>query len=120
MIDPNCTIKGTHRHTKSNALEPIAHARSTPGPWLLELKNSQPGEPCGRSLVSYNVTGTDQNGYRGSVANGQDCEHIAGIDKDEMRANAHLIAAAPDMLAELKAQVARLLKIIAKAEGREA
>jgi hypothetical protein len=41
--------------------------------------------------------------YRGSVVTVHEAEHIGGITADERDANAHLIAAAPDMLAALKA-----------------
>ena len=37
--------------------------------------------------------------YRGDVTRLQSCEHIDGIDSAEMTANAHLIAAAPDLYA---------------------
>ena len=46
--------------------------------------------------------------YRGMIARLQSAEHIDGIAKDEMTANAHLIAAAPDM-ADVLAEVAASL-----------
>jgi hypothetical protein len=70
----------------------------TPGPWVLEIRKGL-GEACRDATVA--EIGTPGK-YRGNVAYLQSAEHIDGIAKDELIANARLIAAAPDMLAALR------------------
>jgi hypothetical protein len=68
----------------------------TPAPWVLKIRP-------GHHDDNVTVAEIEVNGkYRGGIARLQSAEHIDGIAKDELIANARLIAAAPDMLAALK------------------
>lgn len=101
--------------------------KHTPGPWRL-------GKDYGAVVADHSTTERPDSGHA-------DVEHYGGhlvCESVALKANAHLIAAAPDMLLELKglenyleiglktstspktdAKVAaRLRAIIAKAEGR--
>lgn len=102
--------------------------KHTPGPWVVEPTIIE------HPSAAY-VTPDRQDGrpYGGPICTLQDCEHIGGITVDECKANARLIAAAPDMLEALEALLGavppHVLKkwpnitkkaraAIAKAEGR--
>jgi hypothetical protein len=70
----------------------------TPGPWVLTIKPAEHD-------ADFTVAEIEQPRavkYRGAVTRLQSAEHIDGIGKDELIANARLIAAAPDMLEALK------------------
>lgn len=69
----------------------------TPGPWVLEKQIGTNGLDCGWEVLQQWV-----DGYRGAVCHVTDAENIDGITRDERDANAHLIAAAPYLLAALQ------------------
>ena len=72
-------------------------SKHTPAPWVLEIFQVE-------NYGDLTAAEIGENGrYRGKIARLQSAEHIDGIAKDELIANAHLIAAAPDMLEALKA-----------------
>lgn len=76
----------------------MAQEQHTPGPW--EARGAmQHGE-----VLFWDIEPKSTGKYRGSVATVHQAEHIEGITADERDANAKLIAAAPDMLAALKAE----------------
>jgi hypothetical protein len=69
----------------------------TPGPWVLEIRKG-----LGDASREFTVAEIWASGpYRGCISYMQSAEHIDGIGKEELVANARLIAAAPDMLAAL-------------------
>lgn len=68
----------------------------TPGPWA--IKAARGGKP---EWMFLSIEDTAL-GYRGDVATCSPAENINGITRKECLANAHLIAAAPDMLDVLK------------------
>jgi hypothetical protein len=71
--------------------------KHTPGPWAITEKRLTNG-------ATLNVwSPPDQDGYRYVVARVD-----AGVEPGEGDANAHLIAAAPDLLAALKSAVAEI------------
>ena len=70
----------------------------TPAPWVLKI-SSTIVEKTEHATAEIGTPGM----YRGKVAYMQSAEHIDGIGKDELIANARLIAAAPAMLEALKA-----------------
>jgi hypothetical protein len=70
----------------------------TPAPWVLTISSGMV-EKTEHTIAEIGTTGS----YRGAVTRLQSAEHIDGIGKDELIANARLIAAAPDMLEALKA-----------------
>ena len=97
--------------------------KHTPGPWVAKIRDTH----IPNCVAAYIET---RGEYRGDVAMLQSCENIGGITQDETRANAHLIAAAPDLLeALLEARayvpehhgpaVHKIRAAIAKAEGLE-
>lgn len=98
--------------------------KHTPAPWVLEIRNGL-GNACREATVA--EIGTSGK-YRGGIAYAQSAEHIDGICKDELIANARLIAAAPDLLdacrmllasaQDHQTGVAEAETAIAKAEGR--
>jgi len=100
----------------------------TPAPWVLTIRPSF-GAACPDATVAeINLSLERGQAYRGSIAYMQSAEHIDGIGKDELVANARLIAAAPDMLEALKlllssahdyqSGITEARAAIAKAEGR--
>lgn len=62
--------------------------KHTPGPWEARQFVIN-GHLCAEVLPAV-------GGYRGEIAYAQDAEHVDGITKAELAANARLIAAAPD------------------------
>lgn len=69
----------------------------TPGHWRLLVEQSyRPG--C--TVATIEQDGEDLP-YRGMIARLQSAEHIDGITGEELTANAHLIAAAPELYAAL-------------------
>ena len=98
----------------------------TKGPWALLVEQSYRPE-C--TVATIEQAGEDLP-YRGMIARLQSAEHIDGIDGAELTANAHLIAAAPDMYAALEMaqlwlsvdgrfDMQGINAAIAKAEGRD-
>ena len=67
----------------------------TPGPWVASEETTHDAKDA---LLSCFEVGTDGY-YRGSVCSIQSADHIRGISRAEARANAQLIAAAPDLKA---------------------
>lgn len=79
-------------------------AQHTPGPWAAYCNDLSEGElrPVGDSGVRYWDVNPDQSErYRGAICNVHAAEHIGGISLAERDANAHLIAAAPELFNEL-------------------
>jgi hypothetical protein len=73
-------------------------SKHTPAPWVLKIR---PG--MGEASQDATVAEIETAGkYRGGIAYMQSAEHIEGIGREELIANARLIAAAPAMLAALK------------------
>lgn len=70
----------------------------TKGPWALLVEQSYRPE-C--TVATIEQAGEDLP-YRGMIARLQSAEHIDGIDGAELTANAHLLAAAPDMATVLE------------------
>ena len=71
----------------------------TPWPWALEIRaESGTAADCTIAMIEQ---ADERAPYRGMIARLQSAEHIEGIAKDELVANAHLIAAAPDLYAAL-------------------
>jgi hypothetical protein len=70
----------------------------TPGPWVLTIK---PAEHDADFTVA-EIEQPRSVKYRGAVTRMQSAEHIYGIGREELIANARLIAAAPDMLEALR------------------
>lgn len=56
--------------------------------------------------------------FRGDIARLQDCENIKGIGRDEMIANAYLIAAAPDMYSRHEEDIRILGYLLNELTGR--
>lgn len=95
---------------------------NTPGVWELN------GRVCDVQGTPLYCADISTKPFRGDVARIQSADHTGGITREEARANAILITAAPDMLAALKG-IARNAALddawldpvraaIAKAEGR--
>ena len=70
----------------------------TQGPWTPVIRQGM-----GSAADCTVATIMPEGPYRGDVTRLQSAEHINGIAKDELVANAHLIAAAPDLYAALEA-----------------
>jgi hypothetical protein len=68
----------------------------TPAPWVLKIRPAEHNDNV--TVAEIEVNGK----YRGGIARLQSAEHIDGIGKDELIANARLISAAPDMLDALE------------------
>lgn len=73
-------------------------SKHTPAPWVLTIK---PAEHDADFTVA-EIEQPRSVKYRGAVTRMQSAEHIYGIGRDELIANARLIAAAPAMLAALR------------------
>jgi len=96
----------------------------TPAPWVLTIK---PAEHDADFTVA-EIEQPRSVKYRGAVTRMQSAEHIYGIGREELIANARLIAAAPDMLEALKlllssahdyqSGITEAQEAIANAEGR--
>jgi hypothetical protein len=71
-------------------------SKHTPAPWVLKIRPAEHDDNV--TVAEIEVNGK----YRGGIARLQSAEHIDGIAKDELIANARLIAAAPDMLEALR------------------
>jgi hypothetical protein len=72
--------------------------KHTAAPWALTIKPAL--HDADFTVAEIEPAGAGK--YRGAVARLQSAEHIDGIGKDELIANAHLLAAAPAMLAALR------------------
>jgi hypothetical protein len=72
--------------------------RHTPGPWVLTIR---PAEHDADFTVA-EIEQPRSVKYRGAVTRMQSAEHIYGIGREELIANARLIAAAPEMLDALR------------------
>lgn len=69
--------------------------KHTPAPWVLEIRKGLGDASREATVAEIGTSGK----YRGNVAYMQSAEHIDGIGRDELIANARLIAAAPDLKA---------------------
>jgi hypothetical protein len=74
----------------------------TPAPWVLTIRPGMGKASSDATVAEINLSLERGQAYRGSIAYMQSAEHIDGIGKDELIANARLIAAAPDMLEVLQ------------------
>jgi hypothetical protein len=74
-------------------------SKHTPAPWVLKIRPAEHDD----NVTVAEIEQPRSVKYRGAVTRMQSAEHIYGIGKDELIANARLIAAAPDMLEALKA-----------------
>ena len=83
----------------------MTDAKHTPGPWAVEEDFND-----GEELVGFNII---------SVPSGNEVVSNEGIsgNSDEDRANARLIAAAPDLLAALKSSIALADANVARFDG---
>lgn len=82
----------------------------TPAPWALEIRaGSGTAADCTIAMIEQ---ADERAPYRGMIARLQSAEHIEGIAKDEMVANAHLIFAAPDMADALANLIARYDEVV--------
>lgn len=88
--------------------EQTAGAAHTPGPWLADFHNER--REGGRFITM--VNGGNQLVPIAAVPSG-----VEGFGREEGRANASLIAAAPDLLEALEAIVAKLGKASADGPG---
>lgn len=88
----------------------MSAAKHTPGPWAVSEARG--------SSESVSITWSVDSQSRVCIATAQAQEHLRehGIHEEECRANAHLIAAAPDMLSALRSSrgvLARAIKAAA-------
>ena len=79
----------------------------TKGPWELSGKTDWSGNDKVQHMtyVGEIIENHDTADYRGGICRLQSAEHIKGITTEECEANAHLIAAAPDMYEALSDMV---------------
>ena len=77
--------------------------RISPAPWAATISTS---DLDGQFFTIADINHAASGPYRGSVARLQSAEHIVGIGANEVVANAHLIAAAPDLYEALEAVIA--------------
>jgi hypothetical protein len=75
----------------------VPQATHTSGPWEVH------GAVHRGKVLFWSINEASAAKYRGDIATVHDAEHMGGISTAERDANARLIAAAPDMLAALKA-----------------
>lgn len=80
----------------------MGETKFTPGPWHASCHDVIGKRAIGDSGVRF-WSVTPEGKYRGDVANVGSAEHIGGIKLGERDANAHLIAAAPDLYEALEA-----------------
>jgi hypothetical protein len=71
------------------------NTKHTPGPWIVAFEATE--------VSGVNVRFDVSSEHRISICTGQSQEHLGdGINEDECRANARLIAAAPELLQALQ------------------
>lgn len=87
----------------------LRKARHTEGPWNVDGE-IRPVADCYRLYCADIRPALGK--YRGSVASVQSCAHIDGISNAEAEANAHLLAAAPEMYRALQ-------EIMEQAQGEQ-
>lgn len=76
--------------------------KHTPGKWLVDRCDTSISE-SGDLVVCIDIAPEiDGYEYRGQIAYLQSCEHIDGISVEEAKANARLIATAPELLKALR------------------
>lgn len=73
---------------------------ATPGPWTVVGKVERVE---GTDLWCGSIIPVSAPKFRGSIASVQSCDHIGGINIEEARANAYLLAAASELLAVCRA-----------------
>jgi len=76
----------------------MSHTQHTPGPWVVCIEDDSD------AAVTIFAASQLRDG-RIAADEWDDCIAIAGLNHNESEANAHLIAAAPAMLAALRAMV---------------
>lgn len=93
-------------------------AKHTPGPWI-----HAEGVASTHDTYVADIVLVDTGDYRGQICRLQSCEHIAGISIEETKANADLIASAPETAAErdrLKESNAAMLEALKYQEMADA
>ena len=80
----------------------MTDTRFTPGPLKVRKAHGHKNEPI---FLYVEQDLSDDEGYRGLVAQCHPAEHIGGVTREEMFANAHLYAAAPDLYEALEAEL---------------